>query len=270
MDDAILTDLSTPSLQRAIKENLYEYFRFLGRAEITEMDEGPGWLRWSTPISHSWFNGLLCSRPPSAGDATLVEDTLAYFRSRAVPAITWWLSPDQPPAAWAPLLQSHGFHFNNSTPGMALALDVLPSLQQLPPGLKIVRVEDMATLQAWIDVFAGGYPIPVEMKPLFLSLLAGLGFEPPIRHYLGLLDGLPVGTSNMYLGAGVAGVMFVATLPAARRRGVGAALTLAPLFEARQLGYRLGILQSSEMGYQVYRQLGFQHLTSMENYYWPG
>ena len=87
---------------------------------------------------------------------------------------------------------------------------------------------------------------------------------------LGLLDGVPVGTSNMFLGAGVAGIMFVATLPAARRRGVGAALTLGPLFEARQMGYRLGILQSSEMGYPVYRQLGFQHLTSMENYYWPG
>jgi GNAT superfamily N-acetyltransferase len=234
------------------------------------MDEGPGWLRWRTPISHPWFNGVLCSRPPVEGDAALVETTLAFFRSRGTPSMTWWLSPDLPAAAWAPLLQPHGFRLDNSTPGMALALDALPAEQRLPPGLEIVRVEDLSALETWIEVFAEGYPIPVEMKAHFLALLAGLGLDMPVCNYLGFLDGVPVATSNVYLGAGVAGVMFVATLPQARGHGLGGAVTLRPLYDAKELGYRIGILQSSQMGYPVYQKLGFQHLTAMEHYYWPG
>jgi GNAT superfamily N-acetyltransferase len=273
MTDPILTDLSAPLLARAIKENLYDFFHFLGRSGTTEMEEGPGWLRWSTPVAHPWFNGVLCSRPPAEGDAAgdtaaFVERTLAFFRSRGTPAITWWFSPGQPPSEWAPYLQAHGFRFDNNTPGMALDLDILSAEHRLPPGLEIAVVEDDAALGVWMDVFTQGYPIPPEMKAPFHALMADLGLGLPMRNYLGTLDGLPVATSNLYLGAGVAGVMFVATLPAARGRGIGAALTLAPLYDAHRLGYHAAILQSSEIGYPIYRRLGFQHLCAMEHFYW--
>lgn len=270
MSEPILSDLSTPSLERAIKENLYDFFRFMGRAASTELDEGPGWLRWHTPIAHPWFNGVLCNRPPLEGDLAFVEQTLAFFRSRGTSSLTWWLGPDQHPAQWAPYLQAHGLQFQDSTPGMALALDILPAQERLPAGLEIVVVEDEAALETWMEVFTAGYPIPTEMKAPFFDLLSGMGLGLPLRNYLGYLDGLPVATSNLYLGAGVAGVMFVATLPAARGRGVGAAMTLRPLYEARRLGYHAGILQSSEMGYPVYRRLGFQHLCNIEHFYWAG
>ena len=270
MSDPILTDLSTPSLKRAIKDNLYGYFRLLGRSEITEMEEAPGWLRWRTPIGHAWFNGVVCGRSPIEGDTAFVESTMGYFRAHDTPAITWWLSPGQPAADWTPLLQPHGFRYDDSVPGMALPLDILPNEQRLPAGVEILPVDDRSTLATWIDVFAEGYPIPAEMKPHFLTLLGDMGLDFPARNYLGLLDGLPVATSSLYLGAGVAGVLCVATLPAARRRGLGAAMTLRPLYEARELGYQAGILQSSQMGYPVYRQLGFQHVTAMEHFYWPG
>ena len=163
MSDPILTDLSTPSLARAVKENLYDFFRFLGRSGTTEMEEGSGWLRWRTPVAHPWFNGVLCSRPPAEGDAAFVECTLAFFRSRSTPAITWWVTPGQPPSEWAPYLQAHGFRFDDSTPGMALDLDSSPR-PRLPAGLEIVVVEDEAALGVWADVFTDGYPIPPDMQ----------------------------------------------------------------------------------------------------------
>jgi GNAT superfamily N-acetyltransferase len=268
MSDAPLSELAAPALARAIRENLYDFFRFMSRSATAEAEEGFGWLRWRTPIGHPWFNGVLCSRPPGEGDAALVERTLAYFRGRGVRSFTWWLSPDQPPAAWAPYLQAHGFRFSDDTPGMALALEVLPAEMRLPPGLEIRAVEDEAALRVWVEVFTAGYPIPAEMSDPFYTLMADLGLDLPLRNYLGYLDGAPIATSNLFLGAGVAGVMFVATLPQARGRGVGAAMTLAPLYQARELGYRAGILQSSEMGYPLYRRLGFQHLCAMEHFYW--
>src|SRR5215213_3142809 len=98
-----------------------------------------------------------------------------------------------------------------------------------------------------------------------------LGFEGPWRHYLGLLAGEPVATATLFFGAGVAGIYFVCTVERARRRGIGAAVTLAALREVRDLGYSVGVLGSSEMGYPVYRGLGFEEHCRIGLYEWrPG
>jgi len=45
----------------------------------------------------------------------------------------------------------------------------------------------------------------------------------------------------------------------------------AALLEARDLGYRIGVLGSSEIGYQVYKRLGFQEYCRIGLYEWrPG
>jgi len=151
---------------------------------------------------------------------------------------------------------------------MAIDLQMIPKKPTLPANLRIVPVMDGDTLRIWTLAFLGGYELPLAWESSFYQFLAGLGLALPVRHYLGYLEDMPVATSSLYLGAGVAGVMFVATLSEARGRGLGSAMTLAPLQEARTLGYRAGILQSSEMGYQVYQRLGFQRLCVIDNYYW--
>ena len=55
------------------------------------------------------------------------------------------------------------------------------------------------------------------------------------------------------------------------RRGIGAAITLAALHEVRDLGYSVGVLGSSEVGYPVYRELGFEEYCRIGLYEWrPG
>jgi hypothetical protein len=50
--------------------------------------------------------------------------------------------------------------------------------------------------------------------------------------------------------------------------GVGAAMTLAPLPAAREMEYRVSVLQSSEMGFNVYLRLVFQKLCYVDHYCW--
>jgi ribosomal protein S18 acetylase RimI-like enzyme len=100
------------------------------------------------------------------------------------------------------------------------------------------------------------------------DLFAGLRFDIPLSNYVGYLSGQPVATSELFLGAGVAGIYWVSTLPEARRKGIGLAITQAPLLQAREMGYRLGILHSSDQGMGTYRQLGFVEKCRMGHYVW--
>ena len=87
--------------------------------------------------------------------------------------------------------------------------------------------------------------------------------DDPLWHlYLGNIDGTPVATSELFLGGGVAGIHGVTTVPEFRGRGIGTAMTLSPIIDARRRGYAIGVLFSSEMAVGIYRRLGFQEYGS--------
>jgi hypothetical protein len=50
------------------------------------------------------------------------------------------------------------------------------------------------------------------------------------------------------------------------------AMSLAPLLEAREMGYRVGVLEASDMGYPICRRLGFREYCKSRIYEWrpPG
>lgn len=264
----ILTDLSESTLAKATKANLYTFFRYLSRSSQMQFYEGPSFIRWHTAVPHPWFNGVLSAQPASANEEKIIQENLPYFKAHHVPIFAWWLEPQLPVAAWADQLLSQGFGYDANTPGMAVDLaTLLPSVPH-PNGLLIRPVDNLEALQTWTSIFIKGYQIPEAFLPPLFELLAGLGLDLPIRHYLGYLHNQPVATASLFLGAGVAGIYYVATLAEARGQGIDAALTLKPLHEAHQMGYHAAVLQSSEMGYRVYQGLGFRKLCVMDHFFW--
>jgi GNAT superfamily N-acetyltransferase len=86
----------------------------------------------------------------------------------------------------------------------------------------------------------------------------GVGHDVPLYHLLGRLDGRPVATATFLLAAGIVGIYDVSTVPDARRRGIGTAMTVAALQAGRAAGYEVAFLQPSPMGRNLYERLGFR------------
>jgi GNAT superfamily N-acetyltransferase len=153
---------------------------------------------------------------------------------------------------------------------MAADLHTLPNDLAGPDTLAIERVMDARGLDTWTHTLGIGFG-EGDIEARWVGAMyqrIGLDGDRPWRHYLGRLEGEPVATASLFLGTGVAGIYFVFTAPQARRRGIGAAITLAALRDARSLGYRIGVLGASQEGYPVYRRLGFQEYCTIGIYEW--
>jgi len=263
----IQTDVSDEALVTAIRANMCDFFRHLSKSNPTEHFEINRFVRWYTPLPHPWFTGALSSELPVDGDDAFIVEVIEHFRHKGVNAFTWWLEPHLQPADWQSVLAVHGFGFSNDTPGMAVDLQALNESMPAVNGLEIRAVTDEESLRIWTKIFVDGYGLPPTWEAMTYDTWLKLGLDLPIRNYLGYLNGKPVSTSTLFLGGGAGGIYAVATLPEARGKGLGAALTLQPLLDAREMGYRVGVLQSSDMGFNVYKKLGFRHLCQIENFY---
>jgi GNAT superfamily N-acetyltransferase len=264
----ILTDLTPASLASANRANLLGYFRRLEESPAFDVEHQDGITRWRCPHPYYWFNSVICNRDAKPGDDALLDETLAFYRARNVGSIGWWLEEGVSSEGWESLLFERGFQVSKDPPGMGADLAKLPEKQDLLDGLEIKRITEIEDLVPFAHLTNSVFGFPPEAERATFDCLVGMGLEMPALSYLAHLDGKPVGTSAILYHAGVAGIYNVAVHPDARGKGIGAMLTLLPLLEARDLGYKAGILQSSGMGYPVYRRLGFEKNCDTIHYYY--
>ena len=252
-----------------IEENGAEFLLALGRAAGAEEREEAGlhWIIGNCPIDY--HNAVVRANLEPETTDEAIATSIAAFRRHDVPG-SWHVGPAMRPSDLGERLIRHGFNYAGDDIGMAVALDRFPESVAAPSGLVIERVQTEPDLNVWVETlgqaFGEGETEARWVGEMYRRI--GLEADRPWRHYIGWLEGAPVATSSLFLGAGAAGIYFVLTLPQARRQGIGAALTLAPLQEARELGYQVGVLGSSEMGFPVYRRLGFEVYCRIGIYEW--
>jgi GNAT superfamily N-acetyltransferase len=266
----ILHDLSPPALAGAIEANQFELFLLWRHWPPAEVHDDPEMLWTITDIPVPMFNSVLRAQiaPDTADDA--IEAAIARCRERNVP-LHWMTGPSTRPADLVAHLEAHGF-IGEDQPGMAVDLLALNEDLLTPPGVTIEQVSDDEALVHWCHATVVGFGFPEIQAGAWLDLIARIRMAAPasLRLYLARSKGEPVATALEFLGAGVAGIYAVATIPEARRQGIGTAITLAPLREARELGYRVGTLDATEMGEGVYRRIGFREYCRIGHYEWRG
>ena len=255
----VLTDLSNKALAKANHDNFVDFWSYYGRAPQAELHDGPETLWFVTGIPYLMFNGVIRARFEQVAVDVKIDSLVDYFKSRKLP-MHWFTGPETRPADLGRRLEARGLTRVIDMTEMAADLRTLNEQLPEPPGLTIEPVVDIRTLEEWVHVASISFGTPKSIQAAFLKLEVSLGLGPdlPRRRYLARLHGEPVASSMLFVGAGVAGIYRVATVPEARRQGIGAAVTLEPLRQARAMGYRVGVLQSSPKGLNLYRRIGFQ------------
>jgi len=153
-------------------------------------------------------------------------------------------------------------------PGMARHPLAVPAGAPLPAGHEIRPVVDAAGLARHADVLAAGFGMPHEWATSFAS--ETMLRVPAATFYVGYQDGVAV-TSGLGVRSGrTIGVYNIATVEGARRRGLGAAMTMRVIGDGAAAGCDVAILQASEMGQPVYERLGFRTVCEYFGYVEPG
>jgi len=263
---------ATPTLhdiETATEANLCAYVRGFGVIPGTQLLDDAEGLRLLTPdVPNPFFNSIIRTRlSPVPHEARAAIQRIIQPYDDVFLPMMWWLSPLSQPFNLADLLQAEMFHLETH-PSLWLPLARLTPPTPTPPTFRITRVQSDEVLRQWIKVNSAPYDFLDYINEAFFTGYSGQGYgaDVPLRHYIGWLDDVPVGCSTMLLASGVAGIYSVATLPDARGRGIGTAMTHAPLIEARGEGYQVGILSASEEGYGLYRRMGFEDYGQTDMY----
>jgi GNAT superfamily N-acetyltransferase len=264
----ILQNFSTSSLLQAMEANIHQAWIDLARGLGAVVHDEPDLLWFFSGLPFHLANGIVRADFPVDMTEEAFEERLKPLTAPRIPLV-WLVGPSTRPVDLGNYLEKRGW-MREDSPGMAIDLHSLDEQPLLPARLTIERVSDGETFKTWLRVMTVGSDIPEKVLSLLLDIAARHDFKlaPNVYYYLGKLDNEPVATSLLFLGGGVAGIYNVATLPDARRQGIGSALTLAPLLEARRRGYRIGALQAAQMGLNLYRRLGFREYCMFSAYFW--
>jgi ribosomal protein S18 acetylase RimI-like enzyme len=128
--------------------------------------------------------------------------------------------------------------------------------------VEIRRAQGEADRHAFVAICAAAYEsvgMRIETTHKLLSQ-STCWLAPPWQTYLLRESGVPVAGAMLLFSHGIAGLYWVATLPAARGRGYADALTRAASNAAFAAGAGAVVLQASKLGEPVYRGVGFREI----------
>lgn len=263
----LISRADDPRLPEVTQRHWYLFWRYLhGGGHFTAYEtEYYNRIEWSMPIAR--WQGVHLAHILEDKVDEVITSVIERYEEIAKPW-TWWVGPTCKPDNLPEYLERHGLEYGGDTPYMAVELDKLNDVD-VPDGLEIRLVEDSETLRLWAKAVATGYGFPQLVDELYAVESHESLWLPHRRRYVGFHDGVPVCGSCVLDDLGVAGIYEVATVPEARRRGFGTAITLDPLKASSELGVKVGVLHSSPYGYGVYKRIGFQDIGKHSVYSLP-
>lgn len=247
----VLPALDDPVLYARMHANLRDFCRLMGGASPgARVIELPGVVAAVVPATphRSLFNSVAYD---SADELAQALPRLAdMYAESGIEAWTVW-TPERDERA-ARLLSDAGHRIDGDPAVMCMELSDLRAPR--PDDLDLDPDPRVATLSDLNDTAYGTAP---DMSRAVQTL-------PGVTLHVVRLDGRPVSAVGTHDADGDTCILYVATAPAARGRGLASKLMALALHEARDRGATTTSLQATKMGYPIYAKLGYRDLGTLQ------
>lgn len=256
-----------------VEENALTYYKGIARLLDGRFTETDG-ITWFATERRSLyrFNGVVRTATRAEDLSRIADSILESFISKRLPFF-WADFPDGGTPGLGEFLNSKNIRWENfkGMPCMSSGLEDLPELS-LPKEVELVRVQSEKDQADWLNVLMEGFEEPEPSRSDFGQYLANSLTEsdPVFEHFLARWQGEPCAISTLLRADHGAGIYHVTTLPRYRGRGLGKALTLVAMQSAHESGFQQSILFATPSGFPIYKQLGFETVTTADGYIWSG
>jgi GNAT superfamily N-acetyltransferase len=179
-----------------------------------------------------------------------------------------WLSPDATPTNLPALLRDRRFRCRKYYAAMVRTLSRPVQRPKLPASLVVQPVLDVDYFETTPHPAIGPVTTPLRRQALnrLRALVEASG--PQIVPFVAYLNGIPVGTSELFLGERKsAGLIALSVLEAYRGRGIGSALVEHICQEAASRGATTVSLIATTDGEQLYARRGFAEVARFGYWY---
>ena len=220
-----------------------------------------------TSVPSPLFNVFMKPRLDEDNAAAYVETSICLAMQNRVP-IMWWLGALPTPESLGRMLTEHGFVSAASQWGMGVEL--LNANLETGLKLRVAEVSHAGQLDEFSAVMCPAHEIPDEIRRPWTEMFRAVGYGEgrSWRHFIGYVGDEAVATSSSYMGAGVAGVTHIAVAPDYRGWGFGQEMVACVLRLARDIGYRIGVMWSTDAGLHMCERIGFRPLCRGHVYLW--
>lgn len=242
--------MSEEAAAAAANRNFVGSYRALCRhVDGAYWQEFGGAFAFATGLPMGLFNGCVITAPARPQD---LAEAIAWVQSQEVPFRVWVDEARAPGLGDVPT--RHGLErAQEPYPAMVLRAP-FDDPPPWPQGVRVVPVGE-AELPRYHQVWlAGGGDLAVIERLFPRSLPGDAGIELFLAEY----EGEPAGASLALRTGGVSGVYAVSTVDRFRRRGIGGAATWAAVQAGRAWDCHTVVLQSTPMGFSLYRRMGFE------------
>jgi GNAT superfamily N-acetyltransferase len=214
-----------------------------------------------------FLNGLVVKDAEATDAVDLIDRAAELFAERGREAWSIVTRSTGEDEALERAAGDHGLTVVNPNYPEMIATEALepPALDRAVDVREVAGADDVATYWRLCREAYATLSFPPD---IFSAFARGGMLAPPAVGCLAWLDAEPVGAAMVFVLEGVGLVAWVAAAPAARGRGVGAAVTTWATNRGFEEGADFLSLQASPMGTSVYERIGYRHLFGYRVWRW--
>ncbi|MBS0286563.1 MAG: hypothetical protein JSR17_04655 [Proteobacteria bacterium] len=213
------------------------------------------------------FNSVLDTVVKDQNPIALIDEIKKIYSHKK--QFCWWITDFVQPQTFEVELQNNGFQKGSKFTGMVYDLSAPLKFSEEVNAIQVKHITQQDQIDEWIKILQVCFGIDDASTLFCATVLKQLFDDPRVKHYYVAHQDKMVGIGTLFIENGISGFYNLGVLPEFRYQKIATALKCYRLKQSQEMGVKVAILQSSEMGTSLDLQLGFKPVFDFVPYFSP-